>query len=494
VVPARPGGCPLRPVNVGTERAGFRDPIASLICHLGTIEGEALVGKNSRERHKAKRKAEASAGRRRAAAETVVDDPLGVFGSPGIPSPGQVADQLIDEAVRARHYHQPGVFRRSRDLLTAGAGGRTGVQAANRALLTRLRREVAETWRRGWQPAEIVRAARREHTAQHGRLLIDVMAAQMRDYAAASVPSRWQAQLAALGSEVWWEHDDLFPALWGERHGADRAATIETMLDVLVLLLTMPPVAPDGPMPGDRHVAAVATGHLDQRVLDRVRALLAKAEATDFPEEAEAYSAKAQELMTRHRIDHVLLTARSGERDRPATRRVAVDNPYEMQKALLLQVVAEANGCRTIWMKRFGLVGVVGFTADLDAAELLFTSLLVQATRAMTGSGSKTDAYGRSTTRSFRQSFLTSYASRIGERLTATSQEATRVAAASAGGRDLLPVLAARTDAVNDAVADQFPDVTEVATAARNREGWTAGRAAADRSVLNGRDELDPGR
>ncbi|MDY7085983.1 MAG: DUF2786 domain-containing protein, partial [Actinomycetota bacterium] len=374
------------------------------------------MGRNSRERHKAKRKAE-SAARRRRAAETGFDDPLGLFGTPGTPTQRQVAEQLIDEAVRARYYRRRGVYERCRDVLTVGPGGPTGVQAVDRALFATLLHEVDQVWRRGWQPSEIVRVARREYTARHGRLAIDVIAAQMRDYPAVTVPPRWQAQLTALDAEVWWQGDDRFLALWGDKHGVDRAATIETVLDMLVLLLTMQQVEPTGPMPGTAEATTTTAGQLDQRILDRVRALLAKAESTDYPDEAETYSAKAQELMTRHRIDHALLAAKSDQRDAPGTRRIAVDNPYEMPKSLLLQVVAEANGCRAVWMKRFGLVSVIGFAADLDATELLFTSLLVQATRAMTGSGSKTDGTGRNTTRSFRQSFLTSYASRIGERL-----------------------------------------------------------------------------
>ena len=37
-------------------------------------------------------------------------------------------------------------------------------------------------------------------------------------------------------------------------------------------------------------------------MLERVRALLAKAESTTFPEEADALTAKAQQLMTRHAL------------------------------------------------------------------------------------------------------------------------------------------------------------------------------------------------
>ena len=39
------------------------------------------------------------------------------------------------------------------------------------------------------------------------------------------------------------------------------------------------------------------------RILDKVRALLAKAESTQYAEEAAAYTAKAQELIATHAID-----------------------------------------------------------------------------------------------------------------------------------------------------------------------------------------------
>jgi hypothetical protein len=403
-----------------------------------------------------------------------------------------MAEQLIDEALQARHHGRVAAFERCRDLLTVGPGGPAGAQIVDRALFATLLHEVDQAWRRGWQPSEIVRAARREHAVRHGRLAVDVIAGQMREYSAATVPPRWRAQLAALEASVWWQRDDQFLSLWGDKHGVDRAATIEIMIDILLLLVTMQRVESTGPMPGAVETTGTAAGQLDQRILDRVRALLAKAESTDYPDEAETYSAKAQELMTRHRIDHALLAAKSNERDAPATRRVVVDNPYEVPKSLLLQVVAEANSCRAVWMKRFGLVSVIGFAADLDATELLFTSLLVQATRAMTGFGSKTDRSGRNSTRSFRQSFLTSYASRIGERLRTVSEEVTRESVASESVSALLPVLAARSDAVADAVAEQFPDLTHIGAAANNRDGWAAGRAAADGAVLHGRDQIAP--
>ena len=92
--------------------------------------------------------------------------------------------------------------------------------------------------------------ARREHTARHGQQMVDAIAAQMRVYAAATVDPRWQAQLSALGAQVWWDHDDHYVDVLGERQNLDRAAAIDHLLDLLHLLRILPPIEPTGPFPG----------------------------------------------------------------------------------------------------------------------------------------------------------------------------------------------------------------------------------------------------
>jgi hypothetical protein len=250
---------------------------------------------------------------------------------------------------------------------------------------------------------------------------------------------------------------------------------------------------PLGPIPGAAtHAPAAPRPDVDERILARVRALLAKAESTSYPAEAETFTAGAQALMARHRIDRALLDAtRPQQATGPIGRRIGIDNPYEAPKAMLLDAVAAANQCRTVWSKELGFATVVGHATDLDAVELLFTSLLVQATTAMTRQGAKKDAVGRSRTRTFRQSFLISYARRIGERLTETSDEQTRVAAAETGRGNLLPVLAARRSAVDEATATMFPDtVQKPIGGAYDGEGWTRGRAAADLANLQAATSL----
>ncbi len=154
--------------------------------------------------------------------------------------------------------------------------------------------------------------------------------------------------------------------------------------------------------------------------------------------------------MAKYSIDQAVLAAQNGRRDSPAGRRLPVDNPSESPKASLLQTVAKANRCRTIWHKELGMRTVVGFQADLDAVELLFTSLLVQANAAMLRAGAKRDAYGRSRTRAFRQAFLIAHATRIGERFSQATEHAEQQAATVSSSQHLLPVLRARQQAVDD--------------------------------------------
>jgi hypothetical protein len=130
---------------------------------------------------------------------------------------------------------------------------------------------------------------------------------------------------------------------------------------------------------------------------------------------------------------------------------------------------------------------VFGADDDLDIVELLFTSLLCQATVAMTAAGSLAEgARGkRARTTSFRQSFLVAYATRVGIRLRCATEVAADEAAATHGAECLLPVLAARTAAAEQAAKDAFPNLGRTRFSAHDPAGWDAGAAAADVASLD---------
>jgi hypothetical protein len=447
------------------------------------------MGVTNRERRKAKQRERRQRMRARGAG-----DPRAEQRPPTTTSSAAGAAELLADAVHATNCpdHSDRERQEYRDALEAQPR-----RLVDRQVMTSLQQAVTRAWAHGWQPADLVRVAGRRRGAEAARMTVDAIAAEMRGYAAATVDDRWAAQLSQLGALVWWERDDAYLEARTAKHGLPRSSLIGCAIGVLAMLSQLPVLARLYPLPGTARSRPVDHPEMpvDQRVLDRVRALLAKAESTSFPEEAEAYTAKAQELMARYSIDQALLVAGAGAPSRlePAGVRLGVDNPYEQPKALLLDCVAQANRCRAIWHKELGFSSVVGFPTDLEAVELLYTSLLVQATAAMLHEGSRRDRVGRSRTRSFRQSFLTAYASRIGERLRTATDDATQQAASETGRGDLLPVLAARERRVDETVDDLFPGVTSHSVRATNPEGWASGTAAADRASLTIREQVGGG-
>ncbi len=224
---------------------------------------------------------------------------------------------------------------------------------------------------------------------------------------------------------------------------------------------------------------------LPEGLLDTVRALLAKAESTRFEAEAEAFTAKAQELMARHRIERAILDMRSpAGGDDPRSRRVLVPAPYAGAKAALLASIAHANGCSAVWSEDLGFTTVFGFGSELDAVDTLFASLLIQATAALGRHGAKFDSVGRRRTKRFRRSFLLSFAVRIGERLEATVAAAVSDARVEVG-TDLVPALADREARARAAAEAAFPETRRFAPVVTDGDGWHAGRVFADLADLS---------
>ena len=296
---------------------------------------------------------------------------------------------------------------------------------------------------------------------------------------------RWQAAVDGIADGLGY---DVPPAglltRWAGQHGRSRSSALAVLLQLLDVLSLLPILERLLPLPGAQRHATAPGAEVDQKVLAKVRALLAKAESTEFPDEAEALSAKAQELMSRYSLHRAVHEHERGQAPAASGRRLWIDPPYPGAKVLLVQAVAAANRCRAVWRADPGFVTVIGPDTELGIVELLTTSLLLQANRAMLAAGRQTTRTGTSRTRSFRQSFLVAYASRIGERLAAA--DTTAAAAAQAVPRErLLPVLAARSQATDEMMERLFPRTVSRPVTVSNSAGWTAGRVAADQARLD---------
>jgi hypothetical protein len=343
---------------------------------------------------------------------------------------------------------------------------------------------IADLWEHGWQPADVDRIVLQRLGVDEARLARLAIASQSRHYEALGrqVQPGWMAQLERIGARRDWPADELFL----RQLGGSWPETLAAAVALMALLTSLPRLPHLVDPPGRWRASAPAeVPPLPPAIFGKVRALLAKAESTTFDAEAEALTAKAQELMARHRIDRALLEhdLQEASRLRPVGRRIAVDDPYAEAKALMLDEIATANGCHAVWSKSLGFTTVFGFADELDAAEELFTSLLVQATVALRREGSKVDRHGRSRTTRFRRSFLVAFGVRIGRRLRATVA-ATVTAADAETPLALVPILAERDAAAKQAASAAFPEAGQFSPAATDGEGWYAGTLFGDLADL----------
>ncbi len=341
---------------------------------------------------------------------------------------------------------------------------------------------LARSWDDGWQPLDIVHVARRRGSARAAEWVTGAILAEAgRSGAFTRAPQAWVDQLSSLDAGPAQSAPDLI-----DRGGRADDATWVAALVALCLLRRLPRAEPlmptpsrwDRPRPSATRSASRQAS--DPKLLSRIRALLAKAESTDFSAEAEAYTAKAQDLMTRHSVDEAVLHQEAGDSVTVGGRRVHIDNPYAPEKADLLNQVARANRVKAIWHEFPSFMSIVGVPTDLEQVEMLFTSLLIQATRAMTEAGRSSRANSVDRSSSFRRAFLVAYATRIGQRLTTATDEAV-----ASYGSALVPVFERQARAVDEEYERLFPHVKESrAGRSLNRRGWEAGTAAADRAVL----------
>jgi len=218
----------------------------------------------------------------------------------------------------------------------------------------------------------------------------------------------------------------------------------------------------------------------DNVLLERVRKLLAKAEAAGVtPAEAEALTAKATELMARYGIDRALLAAARPETDHPADRAIAVPNPWARIQAHLLCGLASAMRCQCIILPSSApgtRIHIFGYASDIERADMLYTSVLVQMWQGLAGAPVPT--WTRSP-RAWRRSWLLGFATAVIARVRAAEQQAAADATApqaESGPRTAL-VLADRRQVIGRAVKQAYP-VTRTARVTYSGSGYAKGEQA----------------
>jgi hypothetical protein len=234
--------------------------------------------------------------------------------------------------------------------------------------------------------------------------------------------------------------------------------------------------------------------------LDTVRKLLAKAERAATVAESETYTAKAVELMARHGIDAALLAAAEPGRDEIGPLRIAMQDPYSAGKARLLGWTAAALGCRWVlhraWGGKVAAVTVFGHASDRERVEMLYTSLLLQATAQLVR---VRPPWPGESVAAYRRSWLEGFASQVHRRLVEAEERAAAEARAPDGsvsspGGGVALVLADRRRRVDQHFAATFPRLATARPSTLSGSGRAAGAQAGQRADLGGGGGLGAGR
>ncbi|MBB3665970.1 hypothetical protein FB384_004929 [Prauserella sediminis] len=241
----------------------------------------------------------------------------------------------------------------------------------------------------------------------------------------------------------------------------------------------------------------------ENKVLERVRRLLDKAAHPNTPPaEAELAQQRAIEIAERHGIDTALLEDGHVTGSDVETREIAIEPSYAQEKSMLLHVIAQTSNCRMVAYPRDWRYGkgrnrdgsrrtvfhygkgvdakVYGFPSDLERVELLFTLLMMQATkdmmRSMPKPGEDPGAH--------RRSFLFGFCDSVGARMQEMRQRAEREANAESDGRSTALVLRDRQALVEEFFQSKNPNAQARTASTSSRAGYQAGYAAGEQADL----------
>lgn len=208
-------------------------------------------------------------------------------------------------------------------------------------------------------------------------------------------------------------------------------------------------------------------------IISRVQALIAKAESSPFPAEADAFMAKAQQLINDHAIDQARLNGANPSSVGHDT--LPIKGTYTRERSLIWSAAANANRCQLLTLSAYGTSKVsdmtlIGREQDRQLVRLLATSLELQAMRRL-GELELHAAWESPVVQ--RRSFLRGFAIEVADRLRRSGHTQAVV------GQSAEHALVLAADAVNRYVSETF-DVSRGRRSSARHDGiaYSHGRRA----------------
>jgi len=253
------------------------------------------------------------------------------------------------------------------------------------------------------------------------------------------------------------------------------------------------------------------------KLLERIQGLISKAESTEFAEEAEAFMAKAQELLAKYSLSEFdLKLVKDGQmNDTVKTIAVLISEPCAPAKLQLIGAVARANNVKVVrgqYQKRssknavpndwrtkepmrilssdnksvnYRTAWLTGFTRDIDAVTMLYTSMLIQINATL----AKEDIPAYVNRGTFMSHFIQGFATTVRVRLAKAKgiSEKELIDEARENGHDMLPILKSRLKQVEAEYERMWAGSLSTGRGGYNRTstgGFNAGSTAGGRADI----------
>ena len=194
---------------------------------------------------------------------------------------------------------------------------------------------------------------------------------------------------------------------------------------------------------------------MTEKIINRIEALLRKAESTNSDEEREMLSAKAEELMIKYSIDQAMLDPDRSTEDKIISVQVYMRGIYQMIHMTSALSVVKAMGARGYYtdlrrLNKTVVVTIIDFESTIGLVQRMVDSVLAQSMMSMNfwwaaNKNEWPDKAGYVA----RRSYLEGFGSGVADRIRREREEAVAEASKTSGGELVL----ARGRKLDDAVA-----------------------------------------
>ena len=234
-----------------------------------------------------------------------------------------------------------------------------------------------------------------------------------------------------------------------------------------------------------------------ETIAQRIVKLLAKAEGASTPEEAETFFDAAARLQAKHAIDEMMLAKARGQADpdKLGTKDFVLEGIYAKAHRMTIHYLAKAMGMESIELSGYlgpkkKLVRVHGFDSDLTQFEILYTSLLIQETRALRAWIDDQDVYPFMTAAEkfqARKSFIIGFGEGASKQVREARQAAVADKEKESGEPGVGLVLADRKTQVSREFDNTYGRTTKGRGTKINGSAHGSGRAAGSRADVGSR-------